>query len=97
MTDLNAQLSTMHRPKILIRTARAGIQQYRRSRDLKRISGMPANTTTIRVLDSLIRVENQMDIERKDGDASYSIRKHVAVMTALLAEANAAPSIKMAA
>ena len=97
MTHLNTQLSNMHRPKLLIRAARAGIQHYSRNRDLKRISGVPANTTSIRVLDSLIRVENQMNEDRKLGDASYSIRKHVGVMTALLAEANAAPEIKMAA
>ena len=37
MTDLATILAALRRPKILIRAARAGLVDYRRERDLKRL------------------------------------------------------------
>ena len=37
MTDLATILAALRRPKILIRAARAGVADYRRERDLKRL------------------------------------------------------------
>lgn len=90
-------LSSLRRPKLLIRAARAGMLEYRRSRDLKRIAGIPANVQDGRIVDTLLREENRMEDGRKSGDAAYSIRKHISVMTALLAETNAQSHHKMAA
>lgn len=91
------ELSTQRRPKLLIRAAHTGMSEYRRSRDLKRIAGFPANVMTNRIVDTLLREENRMEQERKSGDAAYSIQKHISVMTALLAEINLQPSLKLAA
>ena len=43
MTDLTAMLNALRRPKILIRAARAGVADYRRDRDLKRLVKAPRN------------------------------------------------------
>ena len=41
MTDLATMLNALRRPKILIRAARAGVVDYRRDRDLKRLLRQP--------------------------------------------------------
>lgn len=94
---VNTDLTSLRRPKLLIRAARAGMLEYRRSRDLKRIAGFPANVQAGRIVDTLFREENRMEEERKSGDAAYSIQKHISVLTALLAEISAQPDLKMAA
>ena len=94
---LTTDLSSLRRPKLLIRAARAGMLEYRRSRDLKRITGVPANVQASRIVDTLLREENRMEEERRSGDAAYSIQKHISVMTALLAESQSQPRLKMAA
>ena len=37
MTDARAQLTQMHRPRLLIQAARLGVKDYRRDRDLRRL------------------------------------------------------------
>lgn len=87
MPNIQTTLAAMHRPKLLIRAARAGIQNYRRDQYVKNIAGA-ANKYGAQLLDSLLAEETRLNDCRLEGDASYSIQKHIIVMTALLAEAN---------
>lgn len=86
MTDFTDDLATLFRPKILIRAARAGVLDYRRDRDLKRLlrqSPAQAPATTIR---TLLSEERRLEDTRLAAEGSYNTQRHVAVLTALIAE-----------
>ncbi len=87
MIDIHTTLAAMHRPKLLIRAARSGIRNYRRDQYVKNIAGAP-NKYGAQLLDALLTEEGRLNECRIEGDASYSIQKHIIVMTALMAEAN---------
>ncbi len=87
MTDLATVLNALRRPKILIRAARAGVVDYRRERDLKRILRQPRSAAPQAAIGSLLAEENRLEVIRTAGEATYSIQRHVAVLTAILAEA----------
>lgn len=87
MTDMSTPLAHLRRPKLLVRAARFGLDDYDRSRDLKRLTGMPA-TPSIRVaVDRLLEAEAEMEETRKIGHAGYSPARHVELLIALIAEA----------
>lgn len=87
MTDTAALLASVRRPKILIRAARAGVLDYRRERDLKRLlrNGRPAAPQ--QAIGPLLVEEDRLEATRNAGDGSYCIQRHVAVLTAIIAEA----------
>ncbi|WP_414897658.1 DUF6477 family protein [Rhodovulum sp. YEN HP10] len=87
MNMLPATLATLRRPRLLVRAARFGLADYRRDRDLVRLTQgqMPGNART--VLSWLIEQEERMEETRKSGDAGYSIARHVELLIALMAEA----------
>lgn len=97
MTDIHTTLATLRRPKILLRTARAGVREYRRKYYLKQIGGISANLYGDALLDFLLTEESQLEIARKAHDIDYRAHRHVAIMTALLAEAGRPLEYKMAA
>ena len=90
MNDLAAILDTVRRPKILIRAARAGVPDYRRDRDLKRL----LRRTPRNAINPLITEESRMEENRTSGAATYSLQRHIAVLTALIAEARAVPLVR---
>ena len=97
MDNIHQTLATLTRPKILIRTARAGVSEYSRKRYLKSIGGIPMTLYGNRLLDSLLNEEARMENLRKSHDVNYSPRRHVTVLTALLAEAGYPLEMKQAA
>ncbi|MCB1370249.1 MAG: hypothetical protein KDJ83_05110 [Rhodobacteraceae bacterium] len=92
MTDFASVLTALRRPKILIRAARAGVVDYRRERDLRRLLRTVRFQANRPALDSLIAEENRLETNRTSGEATYSIQRHVAVLTALIAEARLLPA-----
>lgn len=96
MTDFAADfanvLAALRRPRILVRAARCGLSDYRRDRDLKRILRVPRATVASRALDTLLAEEQRLETIRTTGEATYSLQRHVAVLTALLAEARLVPA-----
>lgn len=87
MNDLANLLGGLRRPKILIRAARAGVSDYRRDRDLKRLFRSLRGTSPQQVIVTLITEESRLELCRAAGDATYSVQRHVGVLTALIAEA----------
>ena len=69
------------------RAARCGLADYRRDRDLKRILRLPRAAASARALETLLAEEERLETIRTSGEATYSLQRHVAVLTALLAEA----------
>ena len=86
MSDLARILSSLRRPRMLIRAARSGQTDYRRDRDLRRFVSFPASPEA--AVAKLLEVENKMEQVRQSGDATYSISRHIEVMIALIAEAH---------
>ena len=86
MSDLTTFVNSLSRPRLLLRAARHGLADYNRSRVLKRLmrtQNLPSPTGAVT---SLLRVEASLENARRDGDAAYSVTRHVEVMIALLAE-----------
>ncbi|MDG1280364.1 MAG: DUF6477 family protein [Pseudorhodobacter sp.] len=89
MTDFRTLLANLRRPRLLIRAARHGVQDYRRDRDLGRLlasTGCKAPGPEA-ALTRLLDQEEQMERVRKSGGAGYSIAHHVELLIALMAEA----------
>lgn len=89
MTDLRNALSALQRPRILVGAARKGLALYRRDRDLPRILGEAPATGGSG--EKLIGLEQRLEQTRASGDITYSVSRHIAVLTALLAEARLRP------
>ncbi len=91
MSDLYNVLKNLHRPRLLIRAARFGQQEYNRDRDLKRVMKTVNVPTPTRAVSGLIEQEADLEETRQSGDATYSVTRHVDVLIALMAEARLLP------
>jgi hypothetical protein len=89
MTDLCCLLANLRRPRLLIRAARFGIDDYRRDRDLRRL--IDGILPTEVALPRLAEVEEEMEDRRRAGNATYSVSRHVEVLIALMAEMRLMP------
>lgn len=87
MTDLAATLSTLRRPRLLIRAARFGQRDYDRARDLRRLLRAETAPDPDQALVRLIAAEVQIDDIRRARAAEYSVSRHVALLIAIMAEA----------
>lgn len=87
MTDFLSALSTLRRPRLLIRAARHGMLEYNRSRDLKRITRGDVLPPPDRALSRLMALEADQEASRTAGDAAYSPARHVDILSALMGEA----------
>ncbi len=89
MSDPISFVHALRRPRLLIRAAMHGIDDYRRERMLKRLTKAPALPGPRAAVTSLLSVEEALQSARRRGDATYNPARHVEVMIALLAEARA--------
>ena len=94
MTDLLTMLKHLHRPRLLIRAARFGVEDYSRTRDLPRLikcTGLPGPA---RAITALMNEEGYLEEKRQTGDADYSIARHIELLIALMGEARLLPTVK---
>ncbi|MDR0810376.1 MAG: DUF6477 family protein [Gemmobacter sp.] len=91
MTDFRTLLAELRRPRLLIRAARCGMEDYRRERDLKRLLRHEISSPE-RALPRLLDEEERLEQTRRDGDASYSLNRHIEVLIALLGEMRLLPN-----
>ena len=89
MTDFRIILANLRRPRLLIRAARFGLEDYRRDRDLSRLLQDSDSSETI--LPTLLAEEARLEYSRKTGDLTYPVVRHIEVLVALMAEANLLP------
>lgn len=87
MTDLLTLLHSLRRPRLLIRAARHGVEDYRRDMYLSRLLGMSAPKRSGPVLMRLIEIEADLNAARLAESAGYSIARHVEVLIAMMGEA----------
>ena len=88
MQDVFTRITRLERPRLLSRAARAGAPAYRRDVHLPRLLGahmLPRHKQALTVLADL---EAELEAQRKEGDTSYSVSKHIDVLIALVAEAH---------
>ncbi|WP_128253880.1 DUF6477 family protein [Falsirhodobacter deserti] len=90
MTDFRNILANLSRPRLLVRAARLGIDEYRRERDLRRLTD---HSRPESALPRLLETEARLEETRLAGDASYSVARHVEVLIALMAEVRLLPRL----
>lgn len=91
MTELFELISTLKRPRLLIRAARFGQSEYNRSRDLKRLMRAPVVPNPEQALHRLLEEEALLEASRQDGDAGYSLMRHIDILIAMMAEVRLLP------
>lgn len=87
MRDALSMLMSIRRPRLLIRAARAGAQEYCRDRHLPRLIGYGTPPRATAAILQLIDLERSLDDRRRAADAGYSLTRHLDVLIALIGEA----------
>jgi hypothetical protein len=87
MQDLLSMLNKLHRPRLLMRAAKIGAEEYRRTTHLPRILGFGVLPRHGTALLKLMEIEAELNAQRKIGDAGYSLVRHVDVLIAMVGEA----------
>lgn len=87
MQDIATMLGNLRRPRLLLRAARLGVKEYRRSvhlRPLLKCTALPGNGAALM---ALLDLEHDIDDARRRGEAGYSPLRHVTVLIAMMGEA----------
>tara|TARA_R110002124_G_scaffold197208_2_gene364320 strand:- start:64 stop:363 length:300 start_codon:yes stop_codon:yes gene_type:complete len=87
MQDILSMLNALHRPRLMMRAARIGAENYRRSSHLPRLLGYGVLPRHSAALLRLIDIEAQLEEERAQSDAGYSLIRHIDVLIAMVGEA----------
>ena len=87
MQDILSMLHALRRPALLMRAARIGAEDYRRSTHLPRLLGYGVLPRHGSALLKLMEMESELNAQRVSGNSSYSLVKHVDVLIAMVSEA----------
>lgn len=90
MTTATETLARLRRPRLLMSAARHGASDYSRSRCLARILRVDTAPSPACAVDALLAQEAEVEQERREGKASYSVARHIDLLIALLGEARLA-------
>lgn len=86
MQDILSMLNALHRPRLLIRAARIGAEDYRRAAHLPRLLGYGQLPRHGNALMRLMEIEGELNALRLDEDSSYSLLRHIDVLIAIVGE-----------
>ncbi len=95
MQDLISMLHTLHRPRLLMRAARIGAEDYRRTTHLPRLLGYGVLPRHGAALLKLMEIEAELNMQRKTSDAGYNLIRHVDVLIAMVGEARVLKASQM--
>lgn len=87
MQDILSMLHALQRPRLLMRAARIGAEDYRRAVHLPRLLGYGVLPRHGAALIKLMDLEAALETQRAESDAGYSLLRHVDVLIAIVAEA----------
>jgi hypothetical protein len=87
MNTILKSLDSLCRPRLLIRAARYGLQEYRRCAHLKRHLGYGPLPRSGPALMRLIEIETEVNTQRQTKNAGYSASYHVDLLIAMMGEA----------
>lgn len=88
MKDIISILRELRRPRLLIRAARIGAQDYRRDPQLSRLLGYGQLPRSGAALIRLMEMETELDGQRRKGESGYSVSRHVEILVAMMGEAH---------
>lgn len=88
MQDVLSKIAQMNRPRLLVRAARIGAREYRRSDHLPRLLGTDHVPRGAEALLRLSEIEEELNLRRLSEDADYSINRHIDVLIAMVSEAS---------
>jgi len=86
MQDILSMLNALHRPRLLIRAARIGAEDYRRAAHLPRLLGYGQLPRHGNALMRLMEMERELNALRLGDDSSYSLLRHIDVLIAIVGE-----------
>ena len=86
MINTKSILANLKRPKILVNAARLGMANYDRDADLRFIVKTTKTPNHEVAIEALLTREGELEDNRKNAQASYSVHEHIRVLTALLSE-----------
>jgi hypothetical protein len=87
MQDVLSMLNALRRPRLLMRAARIGAEDYRRTAHLPRLLGYGNLPRHGAALMRLVEIEADLNTQRTAEDASYSLLRHIDVLIAIVGEA----------
>ena len=97
MLDIFTQINALKRPKLLVRAARFGLDDYQRTKNLRRVLRTDETLGAAAALIRLLEVEREANQQRLSDDGAYSIGHHVEVLIAIMGEAQLLRATKLAA
>jgi hypothetical protein len=87
MLDIQSLIAQIKRPRLLVRAARFGLDEYRRDRDLLRTLGLLSVPRPGDALMQLMGLEEDLNRQRLAKDPLYSIAQHIDALTGIMSEA----------
>ncbi len=87
MEDVLTMITRLKRPKLLVRTARHGIENYNRVVHLRRLLKTEILPGPSQAVLRLMELEALVDQQRETKRAEYSVARHVELIMALMCEA----------
>ncbi len=87
MQDILSRVESLKRPPLLVRAARFGLDDYSRSGQLPRLLRCLAPPRSGEAILRLLDLEAELEDQRIERAAEYSVARHVEVIIALMAEA----------
>ena len=79
-------LPKIKRPRILIKAAKIGLKHYEREKGLEQLLRLNKGAKPESVVEKLVAAEATINEQRVNGGASYSLDRHINLLTALLNE-----------
>jgi len=86
MQDILSMMRTLRRPRLLIRAARIGANDYNRDKHLQRLLGYGTLPRSGPAMLALMDLERRMNDQRKGNDTAYSLVGHLDVLIAMIGE-----------
>ena len=87
MQDVLSRVTQLHRPRLLVRTARHGIADYDRVTHLRRLIKGVTLPGPAQAIVQLLELEAMAEEQRTTDRAEYSVARHVELIVALMCEA----------
>ncbi len=86
MQDVLSMLQGLHRPRLLMRAARIGAEDYRRESHLSRLLGYGNLPRHTQALLRLMEIEAELNAQRVEDDSSYNLLRHIDILIAIVGE-----------
>ncbi len=86
MSHIDTAIETLARPSLLTKAARIGARRYKRKKHLATLTPNGARMGQAALLKDLMEKENDLEWTRRNGAADYNVKRHVLILSALIAE-----------